>query len=205
MILKDIFNEIIPKIWPLILFITVVLVSIRLTYLLKGSKKVVIYEEIISLLFVIYILCLYHVLTNQTGGYAGVNFTPFKEMFRYTIGSYKFMKNIVGNILLFIPFGFFVSHYLNTKKAITPFIITLVVSSTAEAIQYRIGRVFDIDDIILNVFGGFLGYLIFICLTAIRSKLPRFMKSDTFLNILVIIILVLIVLFSLGINIFSYL
>ena len=46
MILKDIFNEIIPKIWPLILFITVVLVSIRLTYLLKGSKKVVIYEAL---------------------------------------------------------------------------------------------------------------------------------------------------------------
>lgn len=205
MVLKDILNDIVPKIWPLVLFTSVVAVSIRGTYVLKGSRKVVIYKEVISLLFIIYILCLYHVLTNQTGGYAGVNFVPFKEMFRYTIGSYKFMKNIVGNILLFIPFGFFVSYYLNTKKALTPFIITLVVSLCAEGIQYHIGRVFDIDDILLNIFGGFLGYLIFICLNAIKSRLPNFMKSDTFLNIVVIVILVLVVLFSLGINIFTYL
>ena len=126
-------------------------------------------------------------------------------MFRYTFGSPKFIKNIVGNIILFIPFGFFTSYYLNTKKALTPVVITLVISLCAEGIQYHIGRIFDVDDILLNVFGGFLGYLLFVGFSAVRNHLPKFMKSDGFLNFLVIAIIIIIILFAMGINIFSYL
>ncbi len=205
MIVKGIIKDVFPSIWPLVLFVSVVLITLRVFYIFKGSRKVVIYKEILGLVFVIYILCLYHVLTYQNTGYAGVNFTPFKEMFRYAFGSQKFIKNIIGNIVLFIPFGFFTSYYLNQKKVLVPTFITLAVSLCAEAIQYHIGRVFDVDDILLNVFGGFLGYLIFIGLSAIRSKLPKFMRSDGFLNFLVVLIVVIIVLLALGINIFSYL
>ena len=205
MIVKNIIDGVFPSIWPLALFVSVVFITLRGAYIFKGSKKVVIYKEILSLIFIIYILCLYHVLTYQNTGYAGINLVPFKEMFRYTFGSDKFMKNIVGNIVLFIPFGFFTSHYLNTKKAITPVIITLIVSACAEGMQYYLGRVFDVDDILLNVFGGFLGYLLFVAFSAIRGKLPNFMKSDAFLNFIVILIVIIIVLFALGINIFSFL
>lgn len=205
MIVKNIIDDVFPSIWPLALFVSVVFITLRGAYIFKGSKKVVIYKEILSLIFIIYILCLYHVLTYQNTGYGGINLVPFKEMFRYTFGSDKFMKNIVGNIVLFIPFGFFTSHYLNTKKAITPVIITLIVSACAEGMQYYLGRVFDVDDILLNVFGGFLGYLLFVAFSAIRGKLPNFMKSDAFLNFIVILIVIIIVLFALGINIFSFL
>ena len=205
MIVKGIIDDVFPSIWPLVLFVSVVAITLRAFYIFKGSRKVVIYKEVLALVFIIYILCLYHVLTYQNTGYAGVNFTPFKEMFRYTFGSQKFMKNIVGNIILFIPFGFFTSYYLNHKKAIVPAFITLVVSLCAEGIQYHIGRIFDVDDIILNVLGGFLGYLLFVALSAIRGKLPRFMKSDAFLNFIVILIVIIIVLAANGINIFELL
>lgn len=205
MIVKGIIDDVFPSIWPLVLFISVIAITLRAFYLFKGSRKVVIYKEVLALVFIIYILCLYHVLTYQNTGYAGVNFTPFKEMFRYTFGSQKFMKNIVGNIVLFIPFGFFTSYYLNHKKAIVPTFITLVVSLCAEGIQYHIGRIFDVDDIILNVLGGFLGYLLFVALSAIRGKLPRFMKSDAFLNFIVILIVIIIVLAAMGINLFELL
>lgn len=205
MIVKGIIDDVFPSIWPLVLFISVIAITLRAFYIFKGSRKVVIYKEVLALVFIIYILCLYHVLTYQNTGYAGVNFTPFKEMFRYTFGSQKFMKNIVGNIVLFIPFGFFTSYYLNHKKAIVPTFITLVVSLCAEGIQYHIGRIFDVDDIILNVLGGFLGYLLFVALSAIRGKLPRFMKSDAFLNFIVILIVIIIVLAANGINIFELL
>jgi len=205
MITKDIIKDILPSIWPLVAFVSAVAILLRGVYLFQGSKKVVIYKEILGLVFIIYILCLYHVLTYQNMGYGGVNFTPFKEMFRYTFGSQKFMKNIVGNIILFIPFGFFTSYYLNTKKAITPTVITLIISLCAEGIQYHIGRIFDVDDILLNVFGGFLGYLLFIGFSAVRSHLPKFMKSDGFLNFLVIAIIIIIILFAMGINIFEFL
>ena len=204
MIVKDIMDNVIPSIWPLVLFISVVFISIRGAYIFKGSRKVVIYKEILSLIFIIYILCLYHVLTRDNTGYSGINLVPFKEMFRYTFGSDKFIKNILGNIILFIPFGFFTSYYLNTKKALTPTLITLIVSLCAEGIQYYIGRIFDVDDILLNTFGGFLGYLLFVAFSAIRTKLPNFMKSDGFLNFVVILIIIIIILFALGINIFSF-
>ena len=110
MVLKDIIEDVLPSIWPLVLFISVVVVSLRGTYLFTGSKKTIIYKEVLGLIFIIYILCLYHVLTYKNTGYGGVNLTPFKEMFRYTFGSDNFVKNIVGNILLFIPFGFFASY-----------------------------------------------------------------------------------------------
>ncbi len=205
MVVKNIIGEMLPSIWPMLLFVSVVAISIRVTCLLKGNKKFVFHKEVMNLVFILYILCLYYILTYQTSGANGVNLIPFKEMFRYTFGSYKFIKNVLGNILLFLPFGFFTSYYLNTRKCSSPLVLSLIVSFTAEAIQYYIGRIFDIDDIILNVLGGFLGYLLFVALSAIKSKLPSFMKSDGFINFLVIVIVTLIVLFSMGINIFELL
>lgn len=205
MVVKNIIDNVMPSIWPLVAFVLIVVISLRIAYLFNGSKKIVIYKEILNLIFIIYILCLYHLLTYQNVGYSGINLVPFKEMFRYTFGSYKFMKNIVGNIIIFLPFGFFTSYYLNTKKWVSPVLITLIVSLGAEGIQYYIGRIFDVDDIILNVLGGFLGYLLFVAFSAVKGKLPKFMRSDGFLNFIVILIVVIIILFSVGINIFSYL
>ncbi len=202
MVVKNIILEMIPSIWPMLLFVSVVAITLRVAYLIKGNRKFVLYKELFSLVFILYILCLYYILTYRDSG-GGINLIPFKEIFRYEIGSYKFIKNIVGNILLFLPFGFFTSYYLNTTKVSPPLVISLIVSLCAEGMQYYLGRVFDIDDLILNVIGGFCGYLLFVMLNAVRGKLPGFMKSDGFLNFLVIIIVILIVLYSMGINILS--
>ena len=203
MVVREIIKDMLPSMWPLITFVSVVAISLRLAYL-KGSRKLVLHRELMALVFIIYILCLYFVVTGQDINYGGINLIPFKEMFRYEIGSYKFIKNIVGNILLFVPYGFFSSYYLNNKKISTNVIVCLVATLCIESIQYYIGRVFDIDDIILNVFGGFCGCLLYVALTAIKSKLPSFMKSDWFLNLLFVLILVLGFLYGFNINIFDY-
>ena len=204
MVVREIIKDMLPSMWPLITFVSVVAISLRLAYL-KGSKKFVLHKELMSLIFIIYILCLYFVVTGQDVNYGGVNLIPFKEMFRYEFGSYKFMKNIVGNILLFIPYGYFSSYYLNNKKVGTNIVVCLIATLCIECIQYYIGRVFDIDDIILNVLGGFLGYLLYVALSAIKSKLPRFMKSEAFINFVVILIIVLCIVFGFRLNILSYL
>lgn len=205
MVVKNLIDKMLPSIWPMVAFISIVAITLRCAYLIKGNKKFILHKELLSLVFIIYILCLYYVLMSQDSNYGGINLVPFKEMFRYSFGSYKFIKNIVGNILLFIPFGFFVSHYLNSRKASLVLIVSLIVSGLTEGLQYYIGRIFDIDDIILNVFGTIIGYLLYIGLVAIRNKLPRFMKSDVFINIVIILLVILIVLFSFDINIFNYL
>ena len=115
MVVREIIKDMLPSMWPLITFVSVVAISLRLAYL-KGSRRFVLHRELMALVFIIYILCLYFVVTAQDINYGGINLIPFKEMFRYEFGSYKFIKNIVGNILLFIPYGFFSSYYLPLQK-----------------------------------------------------------------------------------------
>lgn len=203
MVVREVIKDMLPSMWPLLVFVSVVAISLRIAFL-RGSKRFVLHRELMALVFILYILCLYYIVTGQDINYGGINLVPFREMFRYQFGSYKFMKNIVGNILLFVPYGFFSSYYINNKKIGTNIVLCLIATFCIESIQYYIGRVFDIDDIILNVLGGFCGYLLFVALTAIKSKLPRFMKSDAFLNFLFILIIILCVIFGFNINIFSY-
>ncbi len=204
MIVKNLINDIMPEVWPMVLIITVIVASLRIAYLINANKKFVIHKELFGLIFIVYILCLYHVVTFQDVNYGTNNFVPFKEIFRYSIGSAKFIKNIIGNILLFIPFGFFSSYYLKARRISTPLILTLITSCTIEIVQYYIGRVFDIDDIILNVIGGILGFLLYIGLDAIKKRLPNFLKSDLFLNIVIIIIIVLLIIYSFNLNVFIW-
>lgn len=204
MIVKNLINEIMPDIWPMALIIMVIIASLRIAYLIGNNKKFIIHKELFGFVFIMYILCLYHVVTFQDINYGTNNFIPFKEMFRYSVGSLKFIKNIIGNILLFVPFGFFSSYYLKAKKISTPFILTLITSLTIEIVQYYIGRVFDIDDIILNVLGGVIGALIYIILDKIRDNLPNPFNKEWFKNLLFIILLIIaIIYFTNGIELIN--
>lgn len=190
--------------WPMVVLITVIASSLRIAYLIKYNKKFVFHRELLALIFMVYILCLYYVATYQDVSNGGVNLVPFKEMLRYSFGSPKFIKNVVGNILMFLPFGFFVSYYLKANKIGYPAILTLIVSLTIELVQLKIGRIFDIDDIILNVIGGFCGFLIYVAISAIENRLPKFMKRDSFINFIFIIILCIILIYSFDIDVIGW-
>lgn len=177
--------------WPMILISIVIIVSLRITYLIKNHKHLVLYKELLMLSFIIYILCLFQVVTFQDdASWNNNNFIPLKEIFRYKLGSDLFLKNVLGNILLFMPFGFFTSHYLNLKKSYIIIILTLIASISIEFVQMSIGRIFDVDDIILNGVGGLLGYVVYKNLNKIGTKLPNFMRTEIFLNIISIVILI---------------
>ena len=179
---------------PMVIVTVVVAVILRLTYLIKNKEHITLYKELFMLTFIIYILCLFQVVTLQdTVSWSSNNFIPFKEIMRYDFGSRLFMRNVIGNVLLFIPFGYFVSYILKNEKIYLPLIITLIASLTIELVQLYIGRVFDIDDILLNVIGGIIGYLIYKILTTIGDKLPKAFKNEIFLDILSVILLIIVI------------
>ena len=200
--IKNVFMDVIPDIWPMLIIILVIVCSLRITYLITRKKKFQLHKELIYLIAIVYLLCLFHVVTFQDTNYGVSNFIPFKEIFRYSIGSEKFFKNVMGNIMLFIPYGFLASYFLDNKKLSIMTIQTIIASLTIETVQYYIGRVFDIDDIILNLLGGIIGFLIFVGLNAIRNKIKLF-RNDTVLDILIIIVLTLVIIYSFNINIFG--
>lgn len=204
MVLRGIILEMLPSMWPMMVIIGVIVISLRLGYLLKQGKRIVIYKEVMSLIFIIYVLCLYYIVTYKNINYGGVNLVPFKEMFRYSFMSDKFIKNIIGNIVLFIPYGYFSSYFLNNKKFSFNILFTLIVTLSIELVQYNIGRTFDIDDIILNVIGGVIGFVVYIALDAVKGRLPKSLKSDTFLNILSIVIVVILIIYTFNINVVAW-
>lgn len=191
----DTFYYAISSIWPMLLLFVIIIISIRLAKLVINKEKFVFYKDFYTLFFILYMLALYYLLLSTENAFAyGVNLTPFKEMTRYSIGSKGFFYNVIGNIVLFIPFGFFVSYYIKAKKTHQITIIAIITSLTAELIQYKIGRAFDVDDIVLNVVGALLGFLAYLGVTIIKDKLPKKLQSDVFYNILAFLVLIIIIL-----------
>ena len=189
--IKSIITSYFHDVWPVIIIITVIATSLRIAYLIKNRQRFCFYKEISVLLFILYVMCLFEIVTLQDYNYGLSNYIPFKEIFRYEVGSRLFIKNIIGNVLLFLPYGYFASDYLKSKKILPICFLTMLVSVTIEYVQLNIGRTFDIDDVILNTIGGIFGYLLYRLIERIKGKLPRILKTDGFLNFFVILMLII--------------
>lgn len=164
-------KNILANIWPMILIITIILSSLRIAQIIKYHEKIKFYNEMIKLGFVLYIMALFYIVTFQDVSWSTSNFIPFKEIFRYQLFSSSFYKNVMGNLIMFMPYGFFISYFLKLDKKKIALFMSLLVSLTIEITQLLIGRVFDVDDILLNVLGGLLGYYIYKFIYDINEKL----------------------------------
>lgn len=180
--------------YPMIIIFTVVIISIRVSYLITHKEKFIFYKEMFMLAFLIYSLLLFYVVTFQDVNYGTNNFIPFHEIFRYEFGSSFFIHNVLGNIILFIPFGYFVSHIMKSKRPYAMFIISLITSCIIEFTQLKIGRTFDVDDILLNMTGALFGFIIYLIIDILEKKLPPFFSTNLAKNIFVIIMIILVAL-----------
>ncbi len=191
--LTSIFYKVIHNVWPMVFIFSFIIITFRLMYLIYNKQRLILYKELLMFFFIIYLLLLYYVVTFQDNNYGTSNFIPFKEIFRYDIFSPLFFKNIIGNILLFIPLGIFTSYYLKAKLFVPILILSFLSSSAIEFTQNCIGRTVDIDDVILNVAGALLGYLFYYILNKFINKVPKAIKSELALNILSLSIIFIII------------
>lgn len=184
-------RSVIKMSWPTLAIVMTIVIILRVTYIMTSDKrKFCLYEEIFELLFLAYLVLLFQLVTSQDLPGGGTNLMPFKEILRYEVGSKAFYKQVFGNILLFIPLGYFATSYCKIKGLGTITLVSLLSSLTIEVTQHYIGRTFDIDDIILNVVGGIVGFLLYTALNAIRNHMPKFLQRDWFFNLLSIIVLI---------------
>ena len=93
----------------------------------------------------------------------GINLIPFKTILFSAAHPTNFIVNNGGNIVLFIPFGFALPcKFPNLRRLKTVITIGLTLSIMIECIQLMMPfRWTDIDDIILNTGGTYVGYLLF--------------------------------------------
>jgi glycopeptide antibiotics resistance protein len=74
--------------------------------------------------------------------------------------------NVLGNVLLFVPFGVvFTAITRRYASPVFPVIAASLLSISIEAIQYAersvpIGRTVDIDDVLWNTVGAYLGFAV---------------------------------------------
>ena len=188
--------DVINMSWPTVVIVVVISAIMRLAYIIKNDRKSFrLYEELFNLMFIVYLLVLFQLVTSQDLIGGGTNLTPFKEIFRYELMSSAFIKQVLGNIVLFVPLGYFVSYYCKIKGIVGITIVSLLSSVTIEIVQHFIGRSVDIDDVILNVVGGIVGFLLYKLFKSINEKLPNFMKKKWFYNLLSVIIILLVSLY----------
>jgi Glycopeptide antibiotics resistance protein len=197
--LRETILNIFENVWPMLVIICTIIISLRIVWIKKYDTEFFLYKEILALGFIIYIICLFHTVTFQDVGWSNSNFIPFKEMLRYDFGSNLFIRNVLGNVLLFLPYGFFITYLFRFDKIKMPIFLTLVLSITIETTQLMIGRVFDIDDIFLNVCGGVLGYFVFKLFFGVGNHFPKVFKKTWFYNVIVVIIVVVITLYLLNV------
>lgn len=196
---RDTLRNVMVQIWPMIVIISVILISFRLTYLIVNHKKFYPYKEILLYGFAFYILCLFYVVTFKDASWSTNNFIPFKEILRYDIFSQEFYKNIIGNMFMFIPLGFFAGYILKLKNVKPALLISFVVSLSIEFTQLFIGRVFDVDDIMLNVVGAAIGYFMYMIINYIQDHMPKILQNVILYNIIIILLVILLIMYLLNI------
>ena len=105
------------------------------------------------------------IFDRQAGGSINYNFIPFRSISTQIerITQWWALKNLLGNIIPFVPFGFLLPiAYKKFSSAIRFFSTGLVSILLIEIFQFftKLGS-FDVDDIILNMIGIVCGYLMF--------------------------------------------
>lgn len=115
------------------------------------------------------------ILRIRTG--EGVNLVPFRTILRFIrhFDTDLFGVNIVGNIVMFIPWGFgLVLLWKKNRKIRVILALSLSLTLFIETCQLFIGRSADVDDLILNFAGSCLGAGLYFLLKRRWPGIERF-------------------------------
>lgn len=110
------------------------------------------------------------------------NFTLFKTIRMYIDYSYKLnsFENLVGNVVVFIPFGFLLPYVLKPGRnffvmLLNAFLFVLGI----EVFQlFSAFGAFDVDDILLNCVGAVLGYIAYLVYETIKKRCHKKKRRD---------------------------
>ena len=146
----------------------------------RQSKRIRIFGKILFVLYIVFII--YFLIFSDWYGRTGemqeyrYNLVLFREIRRFwnyrdQIGLFAMFTNLFGNVIIFMPFGFFMPMASRYRSCFSPVFYSFGLSLCVETFQLltRVGS-FDVDDLLLNTVGGLAGYVIFAVCAVIRSR-----------------------------------
>lgn len=143
----------------------------------KKSSHSRVWGKILFVLYVIFLIW-FLIFSDWYGRQAydtfHYNLVPFKEIrrfwdYRHEVGLFAMITNLFGNVIIFIPFGFFLPMGSRNKSFFLTLLLSFLLSLGIECFQLitMVGS-FDVDDIILNTLGGIIGYIFYAICAGIR-------------------------------------
>ena len=125
-----------------------------------------------------------------------ISIIPFKSIYDMAVSNTsigRIIENVLGNIVLFIPFGILFS-IISNKKRKGVLCAAIILSLLIEITQFlfALGST-DVDDLIFNVLGAYIGYFV-------SDKISKQFKSYTHFLIAMTLITAI-----LGASVFGYL
>jgi glycopeptide antibiotics resistance protein len=151
-------------------FIIVPLGAYLITKLLKRKPQISWIKLLMIIAFILFIV--YEtIIRRRVVKRVRFNLIPFSS-YRKMNNSFS-VKQIVSNILVFVPFGFLLN-WTGRFSFLKALLACLAVSLCIEVMQLilHVG-VFEIDDLINNAVGGSLGYLYFGLLGRLKRRFVR--------------------------------
>lgn len=109
--------------------------------------------------------------------YTPMNLEPFIDIVH---GRGDFIRQIILNVIMTIPFGFLFPIIRNKKtKLLKTILYTFLLSLSIEILQPIINgsRSSDITDLITNVIGGAIGYIMYLIFRPLTIKILDYIKS----------------------------
>lgn len=107
----------------------------------------------------------------QTG--ERINLVPFRTItsfWKRVLSGDAFLVNIVGNIIMFVPWGFGLTLLWEKNRRFSRILLlSAIMPLFIETWQFFVGRSVDVDDWILNFVGSVLGGLVCLCLRRFRK------------------------------------
>mgnify|MGYP002420959284 CR=1 FL=1 len=104
------------------------------------------------------------------------NLVLFKEIkrfiqYRHQLGTFAVFSNLFGNILIFMPVGYFSAMAGKRRSFFKTLFWSFCLTFCVELMQLitKVGC-FDVDDIFLNTIGGMLGYLVYALVQRKRDR-----------------------------------
>lgn len=126
---------------------------------------------IFTILFASYILLLVYLTFfspyfGRSNSYRRINLIPFKTIMQFItsdMGIKNILTNIAGNIVAFMPLGLLIPIVFKSLNGFWKVLSgVLLTTFMIEAAQFLFAAgISDIDDIILNLLGGILGYMLY--------------------------------------------
>lgn len=147
----------------------------------QNGKRLIFVSRLLFIIYLMILLFFVFISDREVYDNYRYNLTLFKEIKRFwnygwKVGTEAMLLNLIGNVLVFLPIGFFLPLSHNFWKnmltaTLTGYLVSLAIETTQ--LYFKIG-VFDVDDLLLNTIGALLGYWLY---AGIR-KIKRICTTD---------------------------